>query len=80
MESLVGAMAIVWIFLIVLAILWFCLPFAVFGTQPKIEKVLAEVRRTNQILEDIRSDIRSSPRPKEHITTPSDELPAAKWR
>lgn len=55
MESAGAMYAIGIIFLVILAILWFFLPFAVFGTQPKIEKLLDESRRTNDLLEDIRA-------------------------
>jgi hypothetical protein len=37
---------IVAIFLVVLAILWFCLPFAIFGTKPRLDeqtKLLREI-------------------------------------
>lgn len=54
--GLLGVIGIV--FLIILAVLWFFLPFAVFGIQPKIEKVLAEMKRTNDLLFEIRSDIK----------------------
>lgn len=43
------------LFLIVLAALWFFLPFAVFGIQPKIEKVLIELKRTNELLEGLQT-------------------------
>jgi ribosomal protein L37E len=46
------------IFLAVLAVLWFLLPFAVFGIQPKIVKVLAEMARTNELLTEISAGIK----------------------
>jgi len=51
---------IVVVFLFVLAVLWFFLPFAVFGIQPKIEKVLAEQQRTNELLAEIKVEIGKS--------------------
>lgn len=51
-------------FLATLAILWFFLPFAVFGTQPKLSELLTEVKRTNQLLVDLRSDLAKA-QPKE---------------
>ena len=42
----VGFGLIVGIFLVVLAILWFCLPFAIFGTKPRLDeqtKLLREI-------------------------------------
>lgn len=45
-------------FLLVLAILWFCLPFAVFGTQPKIDKLLSEMQVTNKLLAAINESLK----------------------
>ena len=36
-----------------LAILWFLLPVAIYGIQPKLEKILQEIRFTNALLERI---------------------------
>lgn len=41
-------------FLVVLALSWFLLPFAVFGTKPKIDRLIQEAKATNEILCDIR--------------------------
>lgn len=57
MVSLVGVYAIGWIFLLMLGALWFFLPFAVFGTQPKIQKLLAVAKRTNELLAQIKADM-----------------------
>jgi hypothetical protein len=61
MESMGIVYAIGVIFLVILAILWFFLPFAIFGTKPLLEKLLAETQLTNQILDDIRASPDSSP-------------------
>ena len=45
---------VVGLFLIVLAILWFLLPFAIFGTKPKLDELLAETKKTNTELAEIR--------------------------
>ena len=37
-------------FLLVLAILWFLLPFAVFGVKDKLSKVIDQTARTNDLL------------------------------
>ena len=37
-------------FLLVVAIVWFFLPFAVFGTKGRIETLTAETRKTNELL------------------------------
>ena len=47
------------LFLVVLAVLWFLLPFAVFGTQPKIQKIIDEAKRTNQLLVEIKALLQS---------------------
>ena len=38
------------IFLLILAILWFILPFAIFGIKPLLNKLLVELKETNQYL------------------------------
>ena len=40
----------VFFFLLVVAIVWFFLPFAVFGTKGRIDTLIAETRRTNELL------------------------------
>ena len=56
--------AFVVLFLVVLGILWFFLPFAVFGTQPKIERLIQEAKVTNEILCDIRDLLKTNSTPK----------------
>lgn len=41
---------IVFVFLVVLAILWFLLPFAIFGTKDLIEQQIKEQKETNKLL------------------------------
>jgi len=36
-----------------LAILWFILPFAIFGIKPLLNKLLAELEKTNQYLSEL---------------------------
>jgi len=52
MDGLVGAGVVMWLFLIVLAILWICMPFAIFGTKPLLHELLAEQKKTNKLLQD----------------------------
>ena len=40
----------VFFFLLVVAIVWFFLPFAVFCTKGRIETLTAETRKTNELL------------------------------
>lgn len=42
---------IVIVLLLVLAICWIVLPFALIGTKPLLRQRIAETRRTNEILE-----------------------------
>ena len=48
---------VVVLFLFVLAILWFLLPFAIFGTKDKLSELIAETKKTNEQLSDLRSEI-----------------------
>ncbi len=41
------------IFLLILAILWFILPFAIFGIKPLLNKLLVELKETNQYLSEL---------------------------
>jgi len=52
----IGAIGVtVWVFILLfallLAVLWIALPFAVFGVKDLLGKLLAEQRRTNELLE-----------------------------
>lgn len=42
-----------WLFMLVLAILWLLVPFAVFGIKGLLRQLLAEQRRTNELLSQI---------------------------
>lgn len=57
MEALGGFYLIVVIFLFVLAILWFLLPFAIFGTKDKLSELIAENKKTNEQLAALRSEL-----------------------
>lgn len=48
-----GLYVIVFLFLLVLAILWFFLPFAIFGTKDILQKLLAEQILTNKKLDQL---------------------------
>ncbi len=37
-------------FMLLVAIVWFFLPFAVFGTKGRIDTLIAETRKTNELL------------------------------
>ena len=44
-------------FLVILAALWFLLPFAVFGIKEKLNEIIKETRVTNEKLEKLRAAI-----------------------
>lgn len=52
MEALGAFVAIAWLFLVVLAILWIAMPFAIFGTKPILRELLAEQKKTNKLMQD----------------------------
>ncbi len=60
--------------LVLVAILWFFLPFAVFGIQSKLEKILMEIRHTNALLNRIASDTKA-PDAKPGDDPPGREVP-----
>lgn len=45
------------LFLFVLAILWFLLPFAIFGTKDKLSELIAESKKTNEQLIALRTEV-----------------------
>lgn len=45
-----GLMVVLTLLAIVLAICWTILPFAIMGTKPLLRQILAEQRRTNELL------------------------------
>ncbi len=47
------------LFAAVLAVLWFLLPFAVFGIKDRLETLIAEARRSNEELPRIRGELAS---------------------
>lgn len=51
-------MGVIWLlFLAILAVLWFLLPFAVFGTKDRLRDLIEENRRSNQELAAIRKQL-----------------------
>lgn len=53
--------AILMIVGLVIAVLWIFLPFAVFGLKDLVREVLAETRRTNELLKQI-NDRQAAPK------------------
>ncbi len=61
MENAFGGLGIfVVLFLLFLSVLWFLLPFAIFGTKAKLDAIIAENMRTNELLKSLVSEIRAS--------------------
>lgn len=48
---------VIFLFLFVLAILWFCLPFAIFGTKDKLSALISESQKTNAELSRISAEL-----------------------
>ncbi len=48
-----GLGLLVVLFLVILAILWFFLPFAIFGTKDLIEQQIKEQKETNKLLKQL---------------------------
>lgn len=52
-----GVGLLVALFLFVLAVLWFLLPFAIFGTKDKLAEIIAESKKTNAELARIAAEL-----------------------
>lgn len=57
MEAITSLGALWILFLLVLGILWFLLPFAIFGTKDRLRDLIEESRRSNQELAAIRKQL-----------------------
>lgn len=55
-----GALGVIlFLFLIVLALLWFFLPFAIFGTKDLLEKLIAENIKTRESIDKLTETIKT---------------------
>ena len=63
MSALGGTYFLVVIFLLVLAILWFFLPFAIFGTKAKLDALIQEMRKMNTELVKLREQFSAKVEP-----------------
>ncbi|MBS0339828.1 MAG: hypothetical protein JSS56_04840 [Proteobacteria bacterium] len=50
MEDMVGLMMVMWLAVAVVVVLWICMPFAIFGTKPLLRALIAEQKKTNELL------------------------------
>ncbi len=48
------------LFLLCLAILWFILPFAIFGTKKRLDTLIEEAQKTNSLLAKIERNLSST--------------------
>jgi hypothetical protein len=53
MHELAGIYVLFVLFLLVVGVLWIIMPFAIFGTKPILREILAESKRTNELLEKL---------------------------
>jgi len=67
-------------FLIVLGILWFCLPFAIFGTKDKLDILISETLKTNQQLLDLNTVLALQSKKEEMQYLRYEEKDAKKWK
>ena len=63
--ALDGVYFFVVLFLVVLAILWFFLPFAIFGTKSKLDSLIHEMKSTNIELGEIRKQLSANAQPSQ---------------
>lgn len=57
MEVLGGMYLVVVVFLLILAVQWIALPFAVFGTKDKLNQLITEAKATNAALRELTKEI-----------------------
>lgn len=55
-SGLAGVSLVVGVFLFVVAILWFLVPFAIFGIKPLLRQLIAQTSRTNALLEELQRE------------------------
>lgn len=58
--GLAGLYVVLAIFGLIMTVVWIVLPFAIFGTKPLLRQILAEQRRTNELLAQGHTGTRSN--------------------
>ncbi|MCX7085436.1 MAG: hypothetical protein NTY69_07830 [Methylococcales bacterium] len=54
MAEVIGGIGLFWmVFLIALGVLWFLLPFAVFGIKARLDRQILEQEKTNHLLVEL---------------------------
>jgi outer membrane lipoprotein-sorting protein len=66
METMTGFGLVTSVFLFVLAILWFLLPFAIFGTKDRLDAILQEMKALNKELAVMRAELQQIKNNKAH--------------
>jgi outer membrane lipoprotein-sorting protein len=66
METMTGFGLVTSVFLFVLAILWFLLPFAIFGTKDRLDAILQEMKALNKELTVMRAELQQIKNNKAH--------------
>lgn len=65
------------IFVLVLAVLWILVPFAIFGIKPILRDLFHEQRRTNEALLHLQKQVAAFAMQMRETPTPSTNTPAA---
>ena len=56
-SGVTGISVVLTLFLLLLAVLWVLIPFAIFGIKPLLRKIGSEVFRANTLLEQIHKEL-----------------------
>lgn len=60
MNPLTGTLGLVlFVFLFVLVLLWFLLPFALFGTKPRLDRLIELAEQNNVLLKELVAELRA---------------------
>lgn len=64
MDGMAGGFGVLgmifFLFLFLLAILWILMPFAIFGTKDRLDILIAEAKKQNELLSELRDILKKS--------------------
>jgi hypothetical protein len=60
MEALAGFSVIISLFVLALAVLWTCLPFALFGIKPRLDRIAGEQRANADLLRQLIGEMQAA--------------------
>ena len=60
MNELAGLGVLLTLFLLVLAVLWTCLPFALFGIKPRLDKIAAAQHENAELLRQVIGELQAA--------------------